>query len=84
MLFHNNRGVKKVKAGFETLSTQKTAYDSTEMPFDESIPSDREVAESDFFALWEPVFKRNLHFDSRLLPTKGKKGNYNARIGSRI
>ena len=65
----------KVKAAFETLSTQKTAYDSTEMPFDESIPSDREIAKSDFFALWEPVFKRNLHFDSRLLPTKGKKGN---------
>ena len=70
----------KVKAAFETLSTQKMAYDSTEMPFDESIPSDREIAESDFFALWEPVFKRNLHFDSRLLPTKGgnkkNKKNY--------
>jgi len=70
----------KVKAAFETLSTQKLAYDSTEMPFDESIPSDREIAECDFFALWEPVFQRNLHFDSRLLPTKGgKKRNNNKR-----
>ncbi len=70
----------KVKAAFETLSTQKLAYDSTEMPFDESIPSDREIAESDFFSLWEPVFKRNLHFDSRLLPKKGgNKRNSNKR-----
>ena len=70
----------KVKAAFETLSTQKLAYDSTEMPFDESIPSDREIAESDFFALWEPVFQHNLHFDSRLLPTKGgNKRNNNKR-----
>ena len=70
----------KVKAAFETLSTQKLAYDSTEMPFDESIPSDREIAESDFFSLWEPVFQRNLHFDSRLLPTKGgNKRNNNKR-----
>ncbi len=69
----------KVKAAFETLSTQKTAYDSTEMPFDESIPSEREIAESDFFDLWEPVFKRNLHFDSRLLPTKGVNKRNNRR-----
>jgi DnaJ family protein C protein 2 len=66
----------KVKTAFETLSTQKKAYDSTEMPFNESIPSDKEVAKKDFFQLWEPVFKRNLHFDSRLLPSsKGNGGN---------
>jgi len=65
----------KVKAAFETLSTQKKAYDSTEMPFDESIPSDKEIARKDFFKLWEPVFQRNSHFDSRLLPSCAKNGN---------
>ena len=66
----------KVKAAFEVLSTQKKAYDSTEMPFDESFPSDKETAESDFFESWEPVFKRNLHFDSRLLVgSKSNSGN---------
>ena len=64
----------KVKAAFETLSTQKKAYDSTEMPFDDSIPSDRDIAQTGFFKLWEPVFKRNLHFDSRLLPQKKSNG----------
>lgn len=57
----------KVKTAFETLTTQKKAYDSTEMPFDESIPSDKTKSTVDFFELWEPVFQRNLHFDSRLL-----------------
>ncbi|OEU22349.1 DnaJ-domain-containing protein [Fragilariopsis cylindrus CCMP1102] len=56
----------KVKTAFETLTTQKKAYDSTEMPFDESIPSDKTKSTVDFFELWEPVFQRNLHFDSRL------------------
>jgi DnaJ family protein C protein 2 len=66
----------KVKAAFETLSTQKKAYDSTEMPFDESIPSDEEITESDFFQLFQPVFNRNLHFDSRFLPSsKNNAGN---------
>ena len=74
----------KVKAAFETLSTQKMAYDSTEMPFDESIPSDREIAKKDFFRLWEPVFQRNLHFDSRLLSSpKGNKRNNRRNSSSR-
>jgi len=64
----------KVKVAFETLSTLKKAYDSTEMPFDESIPSEKEIAKRDFFQLWEPVFKLNLHFDSRLLPSSKSNG----------
>lgn len=64
----------KVKAAFETLSTQKKAYDSTEMPFDESIPTDNDFEGRDFFQIWEPVFKRNLHFDSRLLPSSKNNG----------
>lgn len=55
----------KVKAAFETLSTQKLAYDSTEMPFDDELPPENP---SDFFAEYGPVFERNLHFDARLLP----------------
>mmetsp|Transcript_5797 Transcript_5797/g.14476 ORF Transcript_5797/g.14476 Transcript_5797/m.14476 type:complete len:635 (+) Transcript_5797:72-1976(+) len=76
----------KVKAAFETLSTQKKAYDSTEMPFDDSIPSDSDIAQANFFKLWEPVFKRNLHFDARLLPqqknTGGNKRNNRWSNGS--
>lgn len=63
----------KVKAAFETLSTQKQAYDSTEMPFDDSIPEENP---DDFFDAFGPAFERNLHFDARLLP-KANNGNAN-------
>lgn len=62
----------KVKTAFETLSTQKQAYDSTEMPFDDSVPEEN-VA--DFFADFSAAFDRNLHFDARLLPSSGSKKN---------
>ena len=55
----------KVKAAFETLSTQKQAYDSTEMPFDESLPDPQFV--TDFYKEYSDVFERNLHFDARIL-----------------
>ncbi|VEU38606.1 unnamed protein product [Pseudo-nitzschia multistriata] len=70
----------KVKAAFETLSTQKKAYDSTEMPFDDSIPSDGKIASEDFFGLFGPVFERNLHFDARLL---GKNAGGSGRRNNR-
>jgi DnaJ homolog subfamily C member 2 len=60
----------KVKAAFETLSTQKQAYDSTEMPFDDELPDENP---SDFFTEYGPAFERNLHFDARLLPSKQSK-----------
>mmetsp|Transcript_20127 Transcript_20127/g.42579 ORF Transcript_20127/g.42579 Transcript_20127/m.42579 type:complete len:530 (-) Transcript_20127:393-1982(-) len=76
----------KVKLAFETLSTQKTAYDSTEMPFNDSIPSDNKIAKNDFFQLFKSVFDRNLHFDSRLLPSNktnaGNKRNSRRKSGS--
>jgi len=76
----------KVKTAFETLSTQKKAYDSTEMPFDDSIPSEKTKSTVDFFELWEPVFQRNLHFDSQLLAssnnTKQSTGKRNNRRSS--
>jgi len=62
----------KVKAAFETLSTQKQAYDSTEMPFDDSVPEEGDTVDN-FFAVFGPVFERNLHFDARLLPNNGGK-----------
>jgi len=68
----------KVKAAFETLGgPQKQAYDSTEMPFDDTVPDEGEV--DDFFEEYEPVFQRNLHFDARLLSTaeNGKKNSNN-------
>lgn len=65
----------KVKAAFETLTSQKLAYDSTEMPFDDSLPP--EHPPKDFFRTYGPVFERNLHFDSRILPRQnnGVGGN---------
>ena len=54
----------KVKAAFETLSTQRQAYDSTEMPFDDSLPDENP---EDFYKEYGPVFERNLHFDARLV-----------------
>ena len=55
----------KVKAAFETLSTSKQAYDSTEMPFDESLPDPQFV--TDFYKEYGSVFDRNLFYDARIL-----------------
>ncbi|KAL3925295.1 MAG: hypothetical protein SGILL_000501 [Bacillariaceae sp.] len=64
----------KVKAAFETLSTQRLAYDSTEMPFNDKLPSENP---KDFFSEYGSAFERNLHFDQRLLSSSkssnGKK-----------
>ena len=68
----------KVKAAFETLSTQKQAYDSTEMPFDDSVPDE---SVDDFFSEYKAVFERNLHFDARLLPDNGNGGGVGAKKG---
>ena len=64
----------KVQAAFDTLTNQKQAYDSTEMPFDEALPSD-DVPEEEFYKEYGNVFKMNLFFDARLLHTD-KKGNH--------
>jgi hypothetical protein len=62
----------KVKSAFDILSSQKLAYDSTEMPFDDSVPDENT---DNFFADFGPAFERNLHFDARLLPTASSKKN---------
>jgi hypothetical protein len=59
----------KVKTAFETLSTQKLAYDSTEMPFDDSIPE----VDDDFYREFRDCFERNLRYDARLLPQTKKQ-----------
>lgn len=66
----------KVKAAFDTLSTQKLAYDSTEMPFDESIPVENT---ENFFSDFGSAFERNLHFDARLLPLVNSNKKTNRR-----
>lgn len=71
----------KVKAAFETLSTQKQAYDSTEMPFDDSVPEEGDSVDN-FFKVFGPVFERNLHFDARLLPNNGTGNNGSGGGGS--
>ena len=69
----------KVKAAFETLTTQKQAYDSTEMPFDDSLP---DADPDDFFAEYGSAFERNLYYDARLLPNqKGKKNGKKKKRG---
>lgn len=70
----------KVKAAFDILSTQKLAYDSTEMPFDESIPDEKT---DNFFEEFGSCFERNLHFDARLLPSASKKTNRRKSRNSR-
>eukprot|EP00980_Cylindrotheca_fusiformis_P022864 scaffold9857_cov127-Cylindrotheca_fusiformis.AAC.10 len=72
----------KVKAAFDILSTQKLAYDSTEMPFDDSIPDENT---DNFFSDFGSAFERNLHFDARLLPAvNNKKSNRRKSRSSRI
>jgi DnaJ family protein C protein 2 len=70
----------KVKLAFETLSTQKQAYDSTEMPFDETVPGENP---KDFFKEYGAVFERNLHFDARLLPVPAKNSGSKASNNSK-
>lgn len=62
----------KVKTAFEILSTQKLAYDSTEMPFDDSLPSEQPT---DFFKEYGSAFERNLHFDARILPRQNSSSS---------
>jgi DnaJ homolog subfamily C member 2 len=79
-----------VKSAWDTLSdvAKRQAYDSTEMPFDDSIPPDVAAAaltnngntssgllytDEDFFETFGPVFERNLRFDTRLQEQTSKK-----------
>ena len=74
-----------VKSAWDTLSDPalRKAYDSTEMPFDDSIPPDASVhgvngllyTDADFYSLFGPVFERNLRFDTRLQEQTSKKGS---------
>jgi DnaJ family protein C protein 2 len=66
----------KVKTAFETLTTQKIAYDSTEMPFDEKLPSEQP---KDFYKEYGVVFKLNSFFDSRQLEDHKPKPKANKR-----
>lgn len=60
----------KIKAGFDTLTDKqkRRAYDS-QMPFDDSVPKGNETPD-EFFAVYAPVFTRNLRFDDRLNPDR--------------
>ena len=83
----------KVKAAFETLSTNKLSYDSTEMPFDDAIPSapPSSLASSsydpqfetfeEFLKEYGPVFERNAHFDAKLLPRKNSSNSSSGSLG---
>lgn len=57
--------------------TKRSAYDSTALSFDESIPAPRSqlledplllYKDGDFYGLFGPVFERNLRFDANLRP----------------
>jgi DnaJ homolog subfamily C member 2 len=69
----------KVKTAFETLSTQKQAYDSTELSFDNSLPDPDFV--TDFFKEYGIAFDRNLFFDARLLNNGNNNNNNNKKNG---
>lgn len=77
-----------VKQAHEVLydPIKRQAYDSTVVPFDDSIPSSREkllqdplllYKDQDFYQTFGPVFQRNLRFDARLRPELDKKNNNN-------
>jgi DnaJ homolog subfamily C member 2 len=72
-----------VKAAHDTLMdhAKRQAYDSTVMPFDDSVPPTRDkllldplllYKDDDFYSLFGPVFERNLRFDARLRPDLSK------------
>lgn len=75
-----------VKAAHDTLMdhAKRQAYDSTVLPFDDSIPASREkmiqdsfllYSDDDFYSTFGPVFERNLRFDARLRPDLVKGSN---------
>lgn len=78
-----------VKRAYDVLSdhTKRSAYDSTTVPFDDSIPPPRSqliqdpfllYKDEDFYELFGPVFLRNLRFDANLRPDAvGKKKKQN-------
>ena len=83
-----------VKKAYDVLSdhTKRSAYDSTALPFDDSIPAPRTqlindplllYKDEDFYDLFGPVFQRNLRFDANLRPDapgvakKNKNNNRN-------
>lgn len=68
-----------VKKAYDILSdhTKRSAYDSTALSFDDSIPPSRgqlledpmlAYKDEDFYDLFRPVFERNLRFDANLRP----------------
>lgn len=82
-----------VKAAHDTLidNSKRQAYDSTVLPFDDSIPATREkllqdsllkYTDNDFFKMYGPVFDRNLRFDARLRPDL-VKGNNSKKINQK-
>jgi len=82
-----------VKRAYDVLSdhTKRSAYDSTALSFDDSIPPSRSqllqdpdllYKDEDFYDLFGPVFERNLRFDANLRPdapnlVKKKRNNNN-------
>ena len=79
-----------VKHAYDTLydDDKRQAYDSTVLPFDDTIPSSRAqmmadpmllYKDEDFYQTFAPVFERNLRFDAKLRPdaNKGRKKNNN-------
>jgi DnaJ family protein C protein 2 len=73
-----------VKHAYDTLydDEKRQAYDSTTLPFDDSIPMPRSqmmedpmllYKDEDFYQTFGPVFQRNLRFDAKLRPGAGNK-----------
>jgi len=61
----------KVKEAFDTLSVpaKRKAYDSTSIPFDDSIPSLSDITcDSDFYTYFGKCFERNLRFAQEYNP----------------
>jgi DnaJ family protein C protein 2 len=73
-----------VKQAYDVLydDDKRQGYDSTAVPFDDSVPPPRATMmedamllykDEDFYQTFDPVFMRNLRFDAKLRPEAGKK-----------
>jgi DnaJ family protein C protein 2 len=67
---------RALKAAYDCLydPAKRQAYDSTKVPFDDSIPPPG-VPECQFYEVYGPVFERNLRFDARLRPEMTRRGS---------
>lgn len=72
----------KIQKAYETLldAEKKRAFDSS-LPFDDEYPSDDEITPTNFYELFDPVFKRNAIWSKRKpVPEIGNHATPNKKV----